>query len=586
MTEPTEPRASGAPPDDALAALRGLLFSAEQAQLESLRQRVEDPVLRAQDVGRVLAEAVSLRAAEGPELRAALTPAVESAITSSIRSDPGVLADSMYPIIGPAIRKSIAAALQDMTQALDQAIAHSFTLQGLKWRLEARRSGRPFAEVVLLHTLLYRVEQVFLIDRRNGLLIQHVVAPDVAAQDAGMVSGMLTAIQDFVRDSFGHAERETLDSLQVGEVVVWIEQGPLALLAAVIRGEPPRALRDTFRQVLEQAHRSHGGEIEAFDGDTDALESLRPALEACLVARYAEGGRAGRRKLSPATVIAALLALVIVVVLALRVRDGWRRDAFVERLRAEPGLVVTEAGQHDGRLRVTGLRDTLAADPAAWLGAAGLEAADVSFNWEPYLSLRPEFVVRRALAVLAPPPGVSLQLVGNTLVAEGLAPRLWLQGARQRATAVPGVGGFDGTRVVVAEAQEAQALRERLLALVLRSDVGAAGVAAGQDAVWAQLEAEVRRLGDLARRAGVRARLDIVGHADSQGQPALSDRLSAARAEAVRQRLAALGVPALELAARGVGAREPMRVEVTAADREKNRGVSFDAHLPDGALAE
>lgn len=68
------------------------------------------------------------------------------------------------------------------------------------------RTGASFAEVVLRHTLLYRVEQVFLVHRESGLLLHHLTAQSIAAQAPDMVAGMLTAIQDFARDSFQVAQ--------------------------------------------------------------------------------------------------------------------------------------------------------------------------------------------------------------------------------------------------------------------------------------------------------------------------------------------------------------------------------------------
>ena len=62
--------------------------------------------------------------------------------------------------------------------------------------------------------LLYSVEQVFLIHRKSGLLLMHVAAKDSVLKDADMISGMLTAIQDFLSDSFaeGGQELETVDA--------------------------------------------------------------------------------------------------------------------------------------------------------------------------------------------------------------------------------------------------------------------------------------------------------------------------------------------------------------------------------------
>ena len=592
-----EPANSGPQPDDAFAELRGLLLSEEQLQLAHLRRRIEEPQLRTEDVSRVLVQAIALHSAEGSALTLALTPSVEGAIANSIRRDPQVLADSIFPIMGAAIRKAIAAALQSMTQSLDQTLAHSLSVQGFKWRLEAKRSGRPFAEIVLLHTLLYRVEQVFLIDRRTGLLLQHAAATDVAVQDTDLVSGMLTAILDFVRDSFYSSQRETLDTLQVGELVVWIEQGPLALLAGVIRGTPPQALRDRFRLAIERIHHAHGAALQAFDGDAGALAAALPQLESCLEARYGkpaadgDGAAPPRRKISPLAIVGAGLALLIAVPSFFHLRQVWRWDGFVEQLRAEPGIVVTEAVKRGGLYRVAGLRDAQAADPQALLLGAGLDPQEVRFAWEPYLSLRPELLLRHAAAQLAPPATVQLRVHGQTLVADGVAPRAWVQAARRGARGLPGIAAFDGTQLTVAEDLEWSALRGRIDSTVLRANAGAAQPAPGQDALLARLDADLRRLVELARSSGGRARLEIVGHTDSRGSPAANLRLSRARADAVLGRLAALQIAGVELVASGVGAHPPLRetlapassaqrlAQTLAGASAQNRGVSFKVFL-------
>jgi OOP family OmpA-OmpF porin len=92
---------------------------------------------------------------------------------------------------------------------------------------------------VLKHTLVYQVEHVFLVHRHTGLLIAHVAAENAVSQDPQLVSSMLVAIQDFVRDSFSGAEHQGVDSVQLGDLRLWSEPGPFAALVAVIRGDTP-----------------------------------------------------------------------------------------------------------------------------------------------------------------------------------------------------------------------------------------------------------------------------------------------------------------------------------------------------------
>jgi hypothetical protein len=95
---------------------------------------------------------------------------------------------------------------------------------------EARLTGVPQPLVLMPQVFPFSVEQLFLIDQRTGLLMAHEASRptdglraggEVPVDDEGgavsdgagngelsegkpqMISGMLTAIQDFVRDAFG-----------------------------------------------------------------------------------------------------------------------------------------------------------------------------------------------------------------------------------------------------------------------------------------------------------------------------------------------------------------------------------------------
>ena len=139
------------------------------------------------------------------------------------------------------------------------------------------------------------------------------------------------------------------------------------------------------------------------------------------------GGRERRSWLAPAAVGGVVLA-TLVVWLGLSLWTGRRWDAYVERLGAEPGVLVASEDGGIWRSSISGLADPHAADPVTLLADFGLDAGRVSSRWKPYVSEEPSVVLARARAVLAPPSTVTLSLAGGTL-------------SRQRVGATPlGVG--------------------------------------------------------------------------------------------------------------------------------------------------
>ena len=560
-------RHAGPDPDEELRALRSILVGPAEEQLERLQARLDDRFTNARELGAVLPQALHACAGD-PELGRALGPPVEQAITASVRRDPRPLADAIFPIIGPAIRRAVAASLASMLDSFNRTLEHSLSWRALRWRWEAVRTGRPFAEVVLLHTLLYRVEQVFLIHRESGLLLQHVQAGPARVEDAQLVSAMLTAIRDFVRDSFHVPEHDSLDALQVGDLSVWVEQGPAAVAAMVTRGTAPRELRGVLQRALETIHLRFAGALESFTGDVQPFEPTRPVLEECLQAEYRAGAarRTGRGWLVVAIVLLALAAAWM----ALAVRDHLRWTRYVDALRREPGLVVISTGRSDGRRIVEGLRDPLARDPDGFLAEAGLSRDDVMGRWEPYQALTPPFVLARARLVLQPPDGTTLRLEDGVLTASGTAPGVWLADARRLAPLVPGVAAFDPGALMAASLD---AVTRRIEGVTLAFARGSAQLLPGQEDAMGALAADLLELEALAAAAGRRMRVQVIGNTDADGPPASNLPLSRARADAARAALVLPATPHLELVTTGVGSEDPLVLGETEPDKQRNRRV-------------
>lgn len=387
------------------------------------------------------------RDAPDGQLARAMVPVVEDAVRLSAAERPRTLSDALFPIMGPAIRKAIGHALAGMMQSLNQTLEHAFSVQGLKWRLDAIRTGKSFAEIVMLNTLVYRVEQVFLIHRETGLLIHHVASDKKFEEDADVISGMLTAVRDFVRDSFAGETDDEIESLRMGELELWVAQGPDLVLALACRGTLPAEVFTRMQEVVEWAQGRFARALEGFDGDTSAFAEADEPLRELLVARYS----AAEGKRSPAKAYLALgsVAGLLIVWLghAWLVRHRW--EAFVEDVSGSPGIVVLRVDADGPPFRMWGLRDPLAPDPAGRLAIHGLRPDDVTMRWRPYHSLLPEFVIRRIRQRLAPPEGVTLRLDGGVLRVAGKAMPDWARRMRILAAALPGVDRVDASKLQV-----------------------------------------------------------------------------------------------------------------------------------------
>jgi len=613
------------PPSNDLNRLRRILVGPEQEQLHTLRKRLDDPGLNAKEISRVLPEAMIIRSARDGMIAKALEPTIGEALRASVKRDRKILVDALFPVMAPAIRKAISSTILAMVQSLNQVIEHSFSLRGLKWRIEAIRARKPFAEVVLLHTLAYQVEEVFLIYRENGLMLQHVAAKEVFAQDPDLVSGMLTAIQDFVRDSFGAERGEGLDTFRVGERSVWIEHGPHAIIAAVIRGNPPEDFKSFLKETLDIIHLEQGEALESYDGDSAPFEPVKVHLENCLQSRF----RQEAKKTTPLVWVLPALVVLLLLLWAFNIFQSHQRWAeFSERLNREPGIMVTMAEKKSGKYYVSGLLDPLALNPQKILEETKISKDEVVFRWEPYHSFTPEFISKRINLMLSPPqtvslkyddgilsaggsafhawivearrmaatipsivrftenglididsalgpPGtVTLELKGTTLFAHGSASHKWIARASEVSRGLPGITAFIAGLTDL-DQKEMDGLRAKFERHAVYFEADRFELSPDQMKVLEDMGQDTKRLIQLAGVLKKDILLEITGHSDSKGNEKINIRLSQKRAEKISSFLVDLGLEDKFLVARGIGSAKPAVEETSDMGSNVNRRATF-----------
>src|SRR5262249_25550745 len=133
------PQSAATPPEKpeqdprAYEELRQLIVGPEQKSLKEIGERLDDVDRRAEDVSEVVAEAIRMRRERDDDqaLSSALAPTIQDTLRESVRRDPHVLADALFPVMGPAIRKSISEALRGMLESFNEALEHSLSWRGI-----------------------------------------------------------------------------------------------------------------------------------------------------------------------------------------------------------------------------------------------------------------------------------------------------------------------------------------------------------------------------------------------------------------------------------------------------------------------
>jgi outer membrane protein OmpA-like peptidoglycan-associated protein len=256
------------------------------------------------------------------------------------------------------------------------------------------------------------------------------------------------------------------------------------------------------------------------------------------------------------------------------VEGQWQ--AYVQRLRAEPGIVITQSEPRGDTFFLSGLRDPLAVDPLSFLGEAGIDPARVVAHFDTYQALDPQFVLARLEASLNPPPGVTLSIDGGRIVAQGEASPPWIARARAAARLLPaGAPVFDPSPVRNVSEGALKKLRDAIQGRIVRFDSGVMLPAAGQEKMLDDIAGELNELATLSSNLHVITRVTLTGHSDDKGQGTSNLSLSVARAEAVRALLKKRGVDPDLLAVRGAGPLEPVDADTSDVARSANRRVSF-----------
>jgi len=523
-----------------LQTLRKLLLGADYQELLQLKQQLENPNQYSLSISKVVSEAIAIRVQQDSSIAQALGPTIEGAIDHSIKSNPKALADSLYPVMGPAIRKSIFETISAMLEGFNQAVEQSLSPRSLGWRIDAWRSGKPYSEIVFLKTLVYRVEQVFLIHRDTGLVLQHLESSDIISKDPDLVSAMLTAIQDFIADSFQTSGEDQLSTLQLGDLRILVEQGPSAVIATAVRGNVTPDYRLRLSETLERCHQQYGQEFQDYDGDNTVFVKLPELMRPCLSSLKQGEPEAVPKKIP-------WIAIVVLMTIAMCSVYWWYQDRqhkiqwqqWIERLNTTPGVVVTASDFSSDPALIRGLKD-----PLAILPSTAADVPEAQYQWSTFYSTDELIQRQRIENLLHPAEKTNLTLSDGVLNVSGVAEYDWYQSFKVAPLALVGVNQRVTNRLIVEESNQVFIDRylSDLASVSVDFEIGQADFDEAKIPKLFYLANRVRKLQGVLLAERQKLNIRITGSTDSRGTDSENKKLGLERARNVARYLSEQGV--------------------------------------------
>ncbi len=128
------------------------------------------------------------------------------------------------------------------------------------------------------------VDEVFLMTT-NGLLLKHYTRRLRPDQDEDILAGMLTAVQNFIRDSFDEAGGR-LNEIRFENYDILISHSKSLVIAAIISTKKPERLRDQLKSATDDMESKFGERIRHWSGDKKELEDVDLVMKKFLSGKY------------------------------------------------------------------------------------------------------------------------------------------------------------------------------------------------------------------------------------------------------------------------------------------------------------
>lgn len=141
-----------------------------------------------------------------------------------------------------------------------------------------------FGFIMVWHASPTIIDEIFLMTP-DGRLLKHYTRRLKPDQDDDILAGMLTAVQNFIKESFDEAGGR-LKEIRFENYDIFISHSKNVVIAAIISTKKPEKLRTQMRLVTEDIEKHYGHKLSQWGGDKSDLVGVDVIMKRLLAGKY------------------------------------------------------------------------------------------------------------------------------------------------------------------------------------------------------------------------------------------------------------------------------------------------------------
>jgi len=233
--------------NDRIEILKDILFTDDREYIDRIAKRIEYLEKAVDDSERITSQVDPIVKQQLKEftrsIPTTLGPTITETLKEQIKNHTNEVVDVLFPILGKMIKKYVA---QEM-RLLSEKINGQLGFNGFKRKMKSFFGGVKEQDLILSQLSSAKIEQVLLIEKESGLLTASYSRSETI--DEEMISGMLTAIKNFVEDAFSQ-KNQSLEHIEYELYQIHIQSFVTYYIAVVVSGNYTLQSKNKVQDII------------------------------------------------------------------------------------------------------------------------------------------------------------------------------------------------------------------------------------------------------------------------------------------------------------------------------------------------